>query len=108
MLNRLKSALVKSYAGAIAVGWLVAQGLTDVSSIFTVPITQWLTRRITADSLDLYRAPQNSTFPYLLAIPPLIRAALILLIAFLLLRWLYFPAAQRQGQDETSKLEQDR
>ena len=103
MLERLKSALTKSYVGAIAVGWLVAQGLIDVSSIIVAPVTAWITNRLNSQGYDLFRPPQNPNLPYWLALPPLIRALVILLIAFLLLRWLYFePAAQPSDLEESA------
>jgi len=96
MLERLRSALVKSYVGAIAIGWLVAQGFTDVSSIFAAPLTAWITQRLSSEDSGIFRVPHNPAVPYWMAVPPLIRAVLLLLIAFLLLRWLYFEPAQKQ------------
>jgi len=79
MLERLKSALTKSYVGAIAVGWLVAQGLIDVSSIIVAP------SRVDHESSELsgydLLDSAESNLPYWLHFR-LDRALVILLIAF--------------------------
>jgi hypothetical protein len=42
MLRRLKRVLVESFVGAIALGYLLAQGLLHFVYIFTSPFSEWL------------------------------------------------------------------
>jgi uncharacterized membrane protein YsdA (DUF1294 family) len=87
MLDRLKRALVDSYVGAIALGWLLAQDILHFVGIFGAPVGAWV-------SQNTYRAmTQKSTgaegFPFEAAFPELVRTFLLLLIWFALFRWLY-------------------
>jgi predicted Kef-type K+ transport protein len=97
MLERLKLALVNSYVGAIAVGWLAAQALTDVTSIIVAPVSAWVARRLSSGDTSFFRIPPSPSFPYWLAVPPLIRSTLLLLIAFFLIRWLYIEPVERDS-----------
>jgi hypothetical protein len=45
MFKRLKRALVTSFVGAIALGWVFAQGILHFAYIFSTPIAGWLMRR---------------------------------------------------------------
>lgn len=104
MLERLKTALVDSFVGAIAVGWLCAEGVFSFVSAFTTPISTWFQEGLLQfRGNSVFKPPIR--FPFELAIPPLAMSALLLMIAFLLLRWLYFPAAEKPEQTEV--LEQD-
>lgn len=87
MLKRLKRGLVDSYIAAIALGWLLAQGILYFVGIFGAPVEAWV-------SQNTYRAMmQKSTgvegFPFQAAFPELVRAFLLLLIWFTLFRWLF-------------------
>jgi hypothetical protein len=103
MLERFRSALVKSYVGAIAIGWLVAQGLTDAVNIFASPLMMWFTQKLFPQPSSLFSSPRNPGFPYWLALPPFVRASLLLLIAFLMLRWLYWEPSQRHANMQTGE-----
>jgi hypothetical protein len=88
MLNRLKRALVESFVGAIALGYVLAQIIMHFVNIFASPIGAWIAR-------DEYHrlAPQSSApmgFPYRRALPELVSFLLLLLVWFALLRWLYW------------------
>jgi large-conductance mechanosensitive channel len=88
MLNRLKRALVESFVGAIALGYVLAQIILRFVNIFASPIGVWIAR-------DEYHrlAPQSSAatgFPYRNVLPELISFLLLLLVWFALLRWLYW------------------
>jgi len=101
MLERLRLALVNSYVGAIAIGWLAAQGLTDVTSIFVAPVTAWIARRFSSGDTSFFSVPPSTSFPYWLAVPPLIRSTLLLLIALFLIRWLYFEPVERVSAQDS-------
>ena len=97
MFDRLKQILVESFVGAIALGWMLAQIIAHSVSIFATPVASWITRRE-------YRGLGGSSgsvaqnFSWQPALPELIRAILLLLIWYALLRWLYFTPAK--GSDK--------
>ena len=88
MFERLKHALVGSYVGAIALGWLFAQGVIQFVNIFAAPIAGWVSR-------NDYRAivPGGAAlagFSLRDALPDLSRSVVLFLVWYLLVRWLYF------------------
>jgi hypothetical protein len=101
MFNRLKRALVTSYVGTIALGWLLAQGIVHFANIFSAPVASWLMRKEYSGVLG--QASIMRGFSFRDALPELIRSAALLLVGYLLLRWLFFapleqPAAET-GQE---------
>ena len=105
MLEQVKSALVDSFVGAIAVGLLLFSGISQMLGAVINPITVWLLQRQYPEN---YPAGLPRPMPTLGSmLPELIRAALLLLIAYALLRWLYFPAPEKQDQDAASESGQD-
>jgi hypothetical protein len=87
MLKRLKKALVESYVGAIALGWIFAQGILHFANIFASPFAGWGTRgeyRGLSNSMNL-----PSGFLFRDALPELVRSFFVLLLGYILLRWLY-------------------
>lgn len=94
MANRFRDALVRSYVGAIALGWVFGQGILHFAYIFTAPVTGWLGRR-EYHSLSLSKNPVP---PFTLqdAVPDLLRSVVLLLIGYLLLRWLYYKPETRE------------
>lgn len=90
MFRRLKHALVQSLVGAIGLGWLLAQAVIHCAYGVTAPLVNWAVR-------DLYcgLAGQSVTsvgLSFKEAIPELARGSLLLIVALLFLRWLYFQA----------------
>jgi len=86
MFDRLKRSLVESFIGALALGWLFAWAILDFVSIFSAPVTDWVTR-------SEYRAIQPGGPGGLLlrdSLPYLLSSAVLFLIGYILLRWLYF------------------
>ena len=98
MLKRLKTALVDSFIGAIAVGWIFAQGIMHFVGIFIDPYTRWLSER------QLWKLipdkPVQPVFPYQMAISEFVYCTFSLLIAYGLLRWLYYPAKEKQEEEQ--------
>jgi hypothetical protein len=86
MFERLKRTLVESYVGAIAMGWLLTTAILDFVSIFTSPVQGWVSR-------NEYRAVSHTAGPTGLqlqdALPELVKAILVLLVWYVLFRWLY-------------------
>jgi predicted Kef-type K+ transport protein len=87
MLERLKRALLDSYIGAIALGWLLAQDIMHFVGIFSAPVAGWV-------SQNTYREMTKTTgvagIPFQAALPELVRAFLLLMVWSVLIRWLYF------------------
>jgi hypothetical protein len=88
MLERLRHSLVESYVGAIALGWLLAEGLMAFVGTFSAPVAQWASRN------ELQALTGRATGPVGLHLQDgssqLVNALGILLIWYLLFRWLYF------------------
>lgn len=94
MLERLKKALVNSFVGAIALGWLFAQGILHFANVFSAPITAWLMRREVRGLMD---SPAAQTgFSLQDALPDLVRSLALMLVGYFLLRWLYFKPLEQQ------------
>jgi hypothetical protein len=88
MFDRLKRALVESYVGAIALGYLLAQCIMHFVNIFAAPVAGWVSR-------NDYRAiiPGGATlvgFSLKDALPDLSRFLLLFVVWYVLVRWLYF------------------
>jgi hypothetical protein len=99
MFDRLKQALVESYVGAIALGYLFAQGILHFVNIFASPVAGWLSRK---QYRGLGLVPGTTALPGFSlqdALPELVRFSLILLVWYVLLRWLYF----KPLKEETSQ-----
>jgi hypothetical protein len=88
VLERLKRALVNSFVGALALGWLFAQGLQHLAYVFSAPVAGWLSRR------EYRRMAASAAIPtgFSLqdALPELMRSFALLVVAYGLLRWLYY------------------
>jgi len=103
MFNRLKSALVESFVGAIGLGYVLAQTIIHFVNIFASPITTWIAR-------DEYRriVPQNlaqqssalTGFPFRNALPELVSFLGLLLVWYVLVRWLYWKPDVEVGQQQ--------
>jgi hypothetical protein len=88
MLERVKNALVQSFVGAIAIGWLFANGIVRFVTGITTPLTEWMTEQIQQQQSSVLL--RSSQFRFQRVISEWIAAALLLLVAYQLLRWLYF------------------
>jgi hypothetical protein len=88
-LSNMKTALVDSYVGAIALGWLFAEGITRFVSIVTEPFQSWLAQRQFWKANHFSSATPGYPFPEALSL--LLMSLFLLLIAYGLLRWLYYP-----------------
>jgi hypothetical protein len=94
MADRLKRVLVESFIGAIGLGYMLAEVVFYFVNIFTSPFSTWAAR-------NLYRAiaPGTGASPasYLqAAASPAIGFVLLLLVWYLLLRWLYFTPIKKE------------
>ena len=87
MFRNLRKMLVRSYVGAIALGYLLSDCILHFSGIFSAPISRWIGQ-------DEYRAlTTNASYaganPLRYALPELVRFVLLGLVWFVLFRWLY-------------------
>jgi hypothetical protein len=92
MFKRLKQAMVESFVGAIALGYLLAQAILHFVNIFSSPVGSWITRRE-------YRGMFTGTtalpgFSLQDALPELIRFVVLIMVWYALLRWLYVKPMQ--------------
>lgn len=101
MLNRLRKALVKSYVGAIALGWLFAQGILHFAYVFSAPVTGWLMRREYRPLAD--RSIAGARFSVQDALPELVKCFSLLLIGYFLLRWLYFKPVEEETLESNAE-----
>jgi hypothetical protein len=93
MLERLKSVLVNTFVGAIALGWVFAQGILHFAYVFSAPVAGWLTRREYHGMLD--HVPTG--FSLRDTLPEFAKSASLLLVGYVLLRWLYDKSSQPQA-----------
>ncbi len=101
MFKSLKAVLVNSFVGAIALGYLFAQGVLHFAYAFSAPVAGWLTRREYHGLTD--RAVVSTTFSLQDALPELVRSFSLLLIVYMLLRWLYFKPIESQTSKPSSE-----
>jgi hypothetical protein len=104
MLERLRQTLVQSYVGAIALGYLLAQDIILLVNAFSSPIAVWAARRETEQLLPMLStlrpqgAPQPTQapgFPFENGLSSLTGFLVLLLVWYLLFRWLYFRPFQK-------------
>lgn len=87
MLERVKRAVVESYIGAIALGYLLAEVIFAFANIVSSPLSNWIERRDYQYLLQSVAPVSKLHFQD--ALPPLIRCAVYLTVWYQLLRWLY-------------------
>jgi hypothetical protein len=105
MLHRLKRALVDSYVGAIALGYLLAEGLEQIAMVITAPFSAWIRQE------ELHRIyPQGAAEPGFrlqASVLPLVHGVLFLLFGLVLLRWLYYPAKVNEVSEPVSGADEE-
>ena len=84
-MRRLKRASVESFVGAVALGYLLAEGIMSLVSIFTAPLSSWIARKDYGSVSHI-----SSEFSFSYAWPQAARAIGLLVLFYILLRWLYF------------------
>ena len=103
MLERLKRAIVESYVGAIALGWLLAEGIMHFVGIFAAPVGGWVSQSNYRDVIQ--KNAGTIGFPFQDALPELLRAFLLLVIWYVLMRWLYFKPRNMSSSKSASDAE---
>jgi hypothetical protein len=103
-IRRLKQILVESFVGAIALGWPFAQVIVHFVNIFAVLVTGWIIRKQYLRFTD--RASGPAGFSLLDALPDLVRTVSLLLVWYILLRWLYFKPLKKETPQPAPNPEQ--
>ena len=94
MLKRLRRVIVKSFIGAIALGYVFAQAISNFAWVFVAPVTGYFTRREYPGIIEHTVAPRG--FSLQDALPPLARACALFIVGYVLLRWLYFKPLEEE------------
>jgi hypothetical protein len=103
MLKRFKRAVVESFVGAIALGYVLAQAILHFVNIFASPVAGWVSRKQYGGLL-----PNTAPLPGFSlkdALPEVVRFFLLLLVWFVLLRWLYFGSLEKETSKSASNSE---
>jgi hypothetical protein len=100
MLDRLKSALVNSYVGAVALGYMLALCALHFANFFANPVAGWITRGEYKDVVT--RGTPMVGFTFRDGLPELVRFGLLLAVWFVLVRWLYLTPIKQDSSVVTS------
>jgi hypothetical protein len=95
MFERIRRAMVESFVGAVALGWLFAQGILHLVDIFAAPITGWIARSEYSTLTDHV----STGFLFRDSLPELARSFFLLLFWYILLRWLYMNPPKKASID---------
>ncbi len=87
MLDLLKSALVDSSVGAVALGYMLAQSVLHFANVFANPVAGWITRGEYKDVVT--HGTPMAGFTLRDGLPELVRFVLLLAVWLVLVRWLY-------------------
>lgn len=104
MLERIKRTLVDSYIGAIGLGYLLAQVILYFVGIFSAPVAGWVVQKQTGEFMNRPSAPMDLIM--LRSIPQLIDFVLLLVLWYILLRWLYLGKPKRETSIRAADQEQ--
>ena len=104
MLKRLKRSLVESYVGAIALGWIFAQSIFYFAGALLAPFTAWISRNEYQRVAGEFSKSQGPLLQD--ALTSLARSFALLLLGYLLLRWLYFKPIQEESIGDVANPEQ--
>ena len=96
-MRRLKRAIVESFVGAVALGYLLAEGIMSLVSIFTAPLNSWIARQDYGSEVHV-----NTAFSFRYAWPQVARSIGLLVLFYILLRWLYFTPVETPVATGTS------
>jgi hypothetical protein len=104
MFDGLKQALLESYVGAVALGYLFAEAILHFVNIFASPVAGWVSRKQYGEFVSRTTAPTG--FSPQDALPELVRFFLLLLVWYVLMRWLYFKPLNKEISEPAPNPEQ--
>lgn len=96
MLERIKQILLTQYIGAIIVAFIGVQGILGVLGVFMQPVFWMLTGQ---RRTSVFVAPERPAFDWNVLLASTVNAALHLLVAYLLFRWLYMQERPAESAD---------
>jgi hypothetical protein len=97
---RLRQILVTQYIGAIVIGYLAAQALIAIANIAMLPLRWYLEGRNPATQSVLFNEkPHPIPFPWESTLSGVTTVLLYFVIAYGLMRWLYYSKKDRSEQD---------
>lgn len=96
MLKRLKSVIVESYVGAVALGYLLAESVLYLVNVVAAPATAWATE-------ERYRTAMSRQVSWTALaradlVEPLAKFILLLVFWYILIRWLYFKRPEQPAK----------
>jgi hypothetical protein len=94
MFKKARKALVESFVGAIALGCVFAYGVFNLVEAVSVPISNWAAQQYMVSFSNPSVSRRVVEFPWLVVARPLFQGAALVLVGYLLLRWLYYPTKQ--------------
>jgi hypothetical protein len=95
-VHRIRELLLTQYIGAIVIGLVLSQGITSFVSAVLVPTAWYLAERSAPRSVFGFTPPQP--FNWDRFVLNLIAVVLYLLVAYLLLRWLYLQGGDGRAE----------
>lgn len=97
MTDRLKRGIVKSFIGAIALGYLLAVAIEYLVNVFAAPVAGWVSRSTYQYAFLTGHLPQG--FSVRDSLPDLVRFVVLLAIWYALLRWLYLKPLKTEATE---------
>jgi hypothetical protein len=103
MFKRLRKALVTSFVGAVALGWVFAQGILHFAYAFSAPLAEWVRRREYQRFTNCTTTTTPTGIFFHDALLELVRSLSLLLFGYFLLRWLYFKPLEQETTESGSE-----
>ena len=103
MFRRLKKALVTSFVGAVALGWVFAQGILHFAYAFSSPLAEWVRLREYQRFTNCAATTAPAGLAFHDALLELVKSLSLLLFGYFLLRWLYFEPLEQERTESGSK-----
>ncbi len=96
VLEKIRLALVSSYAGVIIVGWTLAQGVANAIGVILTPVVNVAIRFSNQGQgrTSVFSSPEPKIFDSMQLSVGAIKAVVVLAIGLMLLKWLYIRPAE--------------
>jgi hypothetical protein len=93
VVERVRETLISSYAGAIMVGWTLAQGVTNLIALVLTPVMNLAVRYSNQPQRGFDPSAEIRIFDPIQLGVGAVRAAVVLGIGLMLLKWIYMPGS---------------
>lgn len=100
MFRRMRTALTESFAGAILVAWVMSDGVVRLLEGLSMPLLNWVSQQ-QGGAASAAQQPLLLRLTLYQALEGLGDAAVLLVVGYLLLRWLYYPPKEPQAGERT-------